>query len=93
MCMVGSFFIAQNEQTRFVSKTPISDKKLLFALARWYDFQVKGSIRDMDILEVTDRLFDNEELQDIPMEYIFRVAYEVFVIMAEGDCFYKVDFD
>ena len=47
----------------------------------------------MDILKLCDRLFDNEDLQDIPMEMIFRVAYAVLVIMAEGDVYYKVDFD
>lgn len=47
----------------------------------------------MDILKLCDRLFDDEDLQDIPMEYIFRVAYSVLVIIAEGDVFYRVDFD
>ena len=47
----------------------------------------------MDILKLCDRLFDDKELQDIPLEYIFRVAYEVLVIIAEGKCFYRVDFD
>lgn len=48
---------------------------------------------DMDIVKLCDRLFDDEDLGDIPMEYIFRVAYAVLVIIAEGDCFYRVDFD
>ena len=47
----------------------------------------------MDILKLCDRLFEDEDLQDIPLEYIFRVVYSVLVIMAEGECFYKVDFD
>lgn len=47
----------------------------------------------MDIVKLCDRLFDDEDLQDIPMEYIFRVAYAVLVIIAEGNCFYRVDFD
>ena len=47
----------------------------------------------MDILKLCDRLFDDEDLADIPMEYIFRVAYTVLVLIAEGDCFYRVDFD
>ena len=47
----------------------------------------------MDVLELCDRLFDDEELKDIPIDYIFRVAYAVLVIIAEGECFYKVDFD
>lgn len=47
----------------------------------------------MDVLELCDKLFDNEDLQDIPIEYIFRVAYAVLVIIAAGECFYKIDFE
>ena len=47
----------------------------------------------MDILELCDRLFENEDLKDIPIDYIFRVTYAVLVLIAEGNCFYKVDFD
>lgn len=45
----------------------------------------------MDTVKLIDLLFDDEELKDIPMEYIFRVAYKVLVIIASGDCFYMVD--
>ena len=47
----------------------------------------------MDILKLCDRLFDDEDLNDIPLEYIFRVAYAVLVIIAEGECFYRIDFE
>ena len=47
----------------------------------------------MDVLKICDRLFEDEDLGDIPLEYIFRVAYVVLVIIAEGECFYKVDFE
>ena len=47
----------------------------------------------MDIVKLCDKLFDDEELKDIPIEHIFRVAYEVLVIIAEGECFYKVDYE
>lgn len=47
----------------------------------------------MDVLKLCDRLFEDEDLQDIPLEYIFRVVYAVLVVIAEGDVFYKVDFD
>lgn len=48
---------------------------------------------DMNILELCDRLFENEDLKDIPIDYIFRVAYAVLVLIAEGECFYKIDFE
>ena len=47
----------------------------------------------MDVLELCDRLFANEDLHDIPIDYIFRVTYAVLLIIAEGECFYKIDFD
>jgi len=47
----------------------------------------------MDILKLCDKIFEDEDLADIPIDYIFRVAYAVLVLIAEGDCFYRVDFD
>ena len=47
----------------------------------------------MDIVKLCDKLFENEDLRDIPLDMIFRVAYAVLVLIAEGDCIYKVDFD
>ena len=46
----------------------------------------------MDIVKLCDKLFEDDDLKDIPMEFIFRVAYAVLVIIAEGDCFYRVDY-
>ena len=47
----------------------------------------------MDIVKLCDRLFEDEYLHDIPLEYIFRVAYAVLVLIAEGDVLYKIDFE
>ena len=49
--------------------------------------------QSMDIVKLCDKLFDDEELQDIPVEHIFRVAYAVFLLISEGECFYRVDYD
>ena len=45
----------------------------------------------MDTLKLFDMLFDNDELRDVPKEFIFRVAYELLNIIASGECFYKED--
>ena len=45
----------------------------------------------MDTEKLFDLLFDNEDLKDIPKEYIFRVAYEFLVILESGECFYKTE--
>ena len=47
----------------------------------------------MDVLKLCDKLFEDDDLKDIPLEMIFRVAYAVVSIIAEGECFYKDDFD
>ena len=47
----------------------------------------------MDIMKLCDKLFEDSDLQDIPIDYIFRVVRAVIVAMADGDCFYKDDFD
>ena len=47
----------------------------------------------MDILKLCDQLFEDEDLRDIPSDYIFRVVYVVFTLIAEGKYFYKDDFD
>ena len=47
----------------------------------------------MDIVKLCDKLFDDEELKDIPVEHIFRVAYAVLILISEGECFYKVDYE
>lgn len=36
-------------------------------------------------------LMNNEELQDIPMTYIIRIAIAVFEIINSGDCMYELD--
>ena len=45
----------------------------------------------MNVLELCDKLFEDEEIKDIPLEYIFRVAYEVVRIISSGECFYEYE--
>lgn len=47
----------------------------------------------MDILKLCDKLFEDSDLQDIPIDYIFRVVKAVITVMSTGECFYKDDFD
>ena len=47
----------------------------------------------MDIMKLCDKLFEDSDLQDIPIDYIFRVVKAVITAMADGDCFYRTDFD
>lgn len=43
----------------------------------------------MDVVKLFDLLLDDEELQDVPQEHIFRVAYELISIMSTGEVFYR----
>ena len=47
----------------------------------------------MDILKLCDILFEDKDLQDIPIDYIFRVVHAVIVAISSGECFYKNIFD
>ena len=47
----------------------------------------------MDLMKLCDKLFEDEDLKDISLENIFRVAYAVLPIIASGESFYKDDFD
>lgn len=41
----------------------------------------------MDILKLCDCIFENEDLQDIPVDYVFRVVCAVFEVINSGKCY------
>ena len=45
----------------------------------------------MDIEKLCDKLFEEKEIQDIPIDYVFRVAYAILKLISSGECFYKLD--
>ena len=45
--------------------------------------------KGMDTLILFDRLMENEDLRDIPMDMIFRVVCEVVALISSGECFFK----
>jgi hypothetical protein len=45
----------------------------------------------MDMEKLFDKLTENEEIKDIPVDYIFRITICVFEIINSGECFYKED--
>lgn len=47
----------------------------------------------MDIMKLCDKLFEDKDLQDIPIDFIFRVTYAVITAISSGECFYKDEFD
>lgn len=43
----------------------------------------------MDMKKLCKLLFENEDIKNIPLEYVFRVASVVFEIINSGECFYE----
>ena len=43
----------------------------------------------MDMEKLFDKLIECEDIQDIPIDYIFRVVINLVKIINEGECFYK----
>jgi len=42
----------------------------------------------MDMKELCKKLFENEKIQDIPLEYVIVVVEVLFDIINSGDCYY-----
>ena len=49
--------------------------------------------QSMDVVKLCDILLEEDELKDIPLTYILRVAIEVICVISSGECFYKNEFD
>ena len=43
----------------------------------------------MDMEKLFDKITENKDIEDIPIDYVFRVAIAVFEIINSGECFYK----
>ena len=43
----------------------------------------------MDMKKLCEILTQREDLKDIPIIYVFRVACAVFDVINDGECFYK----
>ena len=47
----------------------------------------------MDTKKLCELLTQDEDIKDIPITYILRVAYSVLAIINEGECFYETTLD
>jgi len=47
----------------------------------------------MDMKKFCDELMKDDDLKDIPLTYVLRVAVSIFTLIGSGKCFYKDDFD
>lgn len=41
--------------------------------------------------KLCEKLFENKDIQDIPIDYVFRVAYAILTLITSGECFFKLD--
>lgn len=47
----------------------------------------------MDMEKFCDQLLNDENIADIPKDFVFRVVFSVFSIISAGECFFGDDFD
>ena len=47
----------------------------------------------MDMKKFCRKLFDDENIKNIPLEYVFKVVKAVFEIINSGECYYENDCD
>ena len=47
----------------------------------------------MDVNKLCDRLLEDENLKDIPLDHIFRIVFSLFSLIESGEFFYKETFD
>ena len=47
----------------------------------------------MNMEKFLDKLIQDESLEDIPVNYLLRVAFSVLAIINSGECFFKDTFD
>jgi len=43
----------------------------------------------MDMEKLFDKITENKDIEDIPIDYVLRVTIAVFEIINSGECFYK----
>lgn len=43
----------------------------------------------MDMKKFTDKLLHSEELKDVPMEYVFQVAFFILEVLKDEELFYE----
>ena len=47
----------------------------------------------MDILKLCKKVLESEEVQDIPVVYIYLIVNCVIEAINSGECFYQNDYD
>ena len=45
----------------------------------------------MDMKKLCEQLTTRDDLKDIPLVFIFQVAYAIFEIIDDGKCFYDTE--
>lgn len=47
----------------------------------------------MDMKKLCKLLFENENIKNIPLEYVIKVVAAIFEIINSGECFYENECD
>ena len=47
----------------------------------------------MDVWDLFEKLLEEDNIRDIPVEYIVRIVFSVFSLIESGEVFYKHHYD
>ena len=47
----------------------------------------------MDLQKLCDKVFENEDVQDIPLIFVFVVMNSVIEAISSGECFLSTEYD
>lgn len=47
----------------------------------------------MDVWDLFEKLLEEDNIRDIPVEYIVRIVFSVFSLIESGEFFYKHHYD
>ena len=47
----------------------------------------------MDLKKLCDKVLENEDVQGIPLIFVFAIMNSVIEAISSGECFYKTEYD
>ena len=47
----------------------------------------------MDMNKICEKLISDETIKDIPLAYVFRIAFSIFTLIESGECFYHDEYE
>lgn len=45
----------------------------------------------MDIMKLCKKLFEKDEIQEIPVSYVYTILNAIIELISSGECFYNIE--